>query len=114
LTAPDVASKLIEAVQYYHEHKHWFCRLFLLMPDHLHAMISFPADVQMSRVISKWKSYTTRSLGVSWQENYFDHRLRSAHEADKTFVYILQNPVVKGLCSVNEHWPWQFRSNEMP
>ncbi|MFT3781475.1 MAG: transposase [Nibricoccus sp.] len=83
------------------------------MPDHLHALISFPPEARMSRVISKWKSYTTRTLGISWQENYFDHRTRNAQGADKTFTYILQKPVVKGLCSGNEQWPWLFRSDEM-
>jgi hypothetical protein len=50
---------------------------------------------------------------VCWQDNYFDHRLRSEREADETFEYILQNPAAKGLGSPKEIWPWQFRCNEI-
>jgi hypothetical protein len=51
LTEPDIAKGLIESAKYYHEHERWFCRLFLVIPDHLHAMISFPFEACMSQVV---------------------------------------------------------------
>jgi REP element-mobilizing transposase RayT len=112
LTEPFLATKLIAAAQYYHEHLRWSCRLFLLMPDHIHALLVFPIDPGMSRGVGEWKRYTARTLGIRWQENFFDHRLRDEGESTKTYAYILQNPVVKGLCSCEADWPWQWHSED--
>jgi REP element-mobilizing transposase RayT len=112
LIEPSLATELISAAQYYHEQRRWFCRLFLLMPDHIHAIISFPPNAGMSPIIGEWKRYTARSLGIRWQSNYFDHRLRDESEATKTYAYILQNPVASELCARDTNWHWQWRSED--
>jgi len=43
LLQPDTASILMKAATSYHEQQRWCRRLFLLMPDHRHALISFPS-----------------------------------------------------------------------
>jgi putative transposase len=58
--------------------------LFLLMPDHVHAVLSFPRDKSMSEVIRDWKRFHKRTYRVMWQEGYFDHRLRP-HERGTQF-----------------------------
>ena len=60
----------------------------------------------MSRVIGQWKRYQTKELGIAWQDNFFDHRLRNDAEANLKHDYIRRNPVVKGLCLRPEDWPW--------
>lgn len=60
----------------------------------------------MSRVIGEWKHYHTKNSHVSWQEGYFDHRLRNENEFALKAEYIRQNPVVKALCKKPEDWPW--------
>jgi len=80
------------------------------MPDHLHALLSFPAEAGMSKTISAWKGYHARQTGVAWQANYFDHRIRSAAEFELKAAYIRNNPVVKGLCPEAADWPWVFQS----
>lgn len=76
------------------------------MPDHAHALLSFPPDRQMSRVIGGWKSWHARNSGIDWQDNYFDHRIRSDDEFQQKAAYIRRNPVAKGLCQRSEDWPW--------
>ena len=49
LTAPALAAALLDSVRIYHERTRWHCSLFLLMPDHLHALIAFPPPSAMSR-----------------------------------------------------------------
>lgn len=80
--------------------------LWLLMPDHLHALISFPMDRNYPKIIANWKENIAKTTGVRWQRDFFDHRLRSheSHEAKAT--YIRQNPVRKGL--VREAGEWKF------
>jgi putative transposase len=80
LTQPGLARKLLHSAAEYHRRQSWHCHLFLLMPDHLPAMLAFPPERDMSVVIGKWKAWQARSSGVKWQENYFDHRIRNNHE----------------------------------
>ena len=76
------------------------------MPDHLHAVLSFACDLSMGRIIGEWKKYITRSTGVLWQANYFDHRLRTDEEFIEKAHYLRMNPVRAGLCADSNDWPW--------
>jgi putative transposase len=106
LTKPTLGIDLLRSAERYHQLGHWWCRLFLLMPDHLHAMLCFPRGQEMSRVVSAWKKGTARFQRVRWQEDYFDHRIRHEKEADEKWRYIRRNPVARGIVSSEENWPW--------
>ncbi len=108
LTEPKLAADLLEAARYYHDCRRWWCRLIVLMPDHVHAVLSFPEAAGLAITVRDWKRATARRLGVRWQGNFFDHRLRSEAEADEAWVYFGQNPVAKGLVSHAEAWPWRW------
>jgi len=101
-----MAGNLLRTARYYHEIGRWWCDLFLVMPDHLHALLAFPREPGMSTTILNWKRYATRFLGASWQENYFDHRMRTEKEASEKWWYIRNNPVAKELCENINDWPW--------
>jgi REP element-mobilizing transposase RayT len=105
LTTPALAAPLLEAAARYHDLGRWWCDLMLLMPDHVHALVAFPG-ADMGGVIRDWKRGTARFQRVVWQENFFDHRIRSAADADEKWRYIRLNPVVKGLCADIRDWPW--------
>lgn len=106
LTDPAVALHLMDSFGFYHQQKRWYVWLVVLMPDHLHAIISFPREVGMSRTIGEWKKYHAQALKLSWQNNYFDHRLRSPDEFVEKAHYLRMNPVRAGLCAQPEDWPW--------
>ncbi len=72
-----IAYQILESVAHYHKFEKWFCRIFLVMPDHLHALLSFPADQGMAATIKAWKSYNAKTLGIQWQRDFFDHRIRN-------------------------------------
>jgi len=110
LTNLEVAPKLLEAVAHYYEQGRWYASLFLLMPDHTHAVLAFPPHLAMSRVVGDWKRYTAHAAGIRWQPNYFDHRLRHTKERAETDSYILRNPVAKNLCLADANWPWVYRA----
>lgn len=97
---------IIDGTRSYHDRGKWWCHLFLLMPDHLHAMLAFPSDASMSTVIRNWKRGSARFHGCQWQTNYFDHRIRNDRELSETWTYIRRNPVVKGLCAEEDDWRW--------
>jgi REP element-mobilizing transposase RayT len=106
LTQPNTAGELLASARRYHDLAHWWCTLFLLMPDHVHAIVSVPRTSTMSTTVMNFKRATTRFQSVRWQSGYFDHRLRSPDDARETWDYIRLNPVVKGLCTTGDEWPW--------
>jgi REP element-mobilizing transposase RayT len=103
---------LLEAAAFYHEHLKWHCRLFLLMPDHVHGIVSFPAVPGLEAVVTNWKRYLAARHGIEWQRDFFDHRLRGPHQLVEKMSYVLMNPVRRGLCARPEEWPWVFRPED--
>jgi len=111
-----VAALLFEAVQYRQTRGDWYGHLLVLMPDHLHLLASFPRDETMKSVISNFREMTAKKAGISWQQNFFDHRLRSGESFDEKAHYLRMNPVRKGLVSSPEDWPylWAATSTARP
>lgn len=109
LVDPSLAPVLLDSAKFYEQNMRWHITLFLVMPDHVHAVLSFPRDKSMSEVIRDWKRFHKRTHRVMWQEGYFDHRLRPDERGTQFLVklnYIRQNPVAAGLCIKAEDWPW--------
>ena len=106
-TAPflSIAPALLDAAQKAHENGKWFLRLFLVMPDHLHILASFPPTSSLAVVVGVWKQFVAKSLHVRWQRNFFDHRIRSENEYAEKWAYIRMNPVRKGLVASADDWP---------
>ena len=104
----------MESAEFYERHQRWYVAVFMLMLDHIHALLSFHRDKLMSRVIGDWKHFNRHKHGIVWQEGYFDHRLRDDERGEQLAAkidYIRQNPVVAGLCARVEEWPcWIERS----
>ena len=109
LIDPPLAQAILDSARFYEAKMRWHITLFLLMPDHVHAVLSFARDESMSEVIRGWKRFHKRANGVLWQEGYFDHRLRADERGTQLSTklnYIRQNPVVAGFCARAEDWPW--------
>ena len=110
LCLPVVADVLFEAVRFRQEKNDWYAHLVILMPDHLHALISFPQDEAMKKIIANFKEITAKKTGIQWQRDFFDHRLRTDESYDEKAFYIRMNPVRKGLASLPEEWPYVWPS----
>ena len=110
LTGPGAA--VLAAAAFNHEQLYWHCRLLLLMPDHLHAILAFPREPGMKTTLTNWKKFLARKHGIAWQRDFFDHRLRDHHEEAQKNDYILLNPVRKGLCERVEDWKWVYKPND--
>jgi hypothetical protein len=68
LTESTLGRAILDSAKFYEAKMRWHITLFLLMPDHLHALLSFALAESMSDVIRDWKRFHTRSEGVAWQE----------------------------------------------
>jgi len=100
--------ELLETITRRNESQLWRCSLFLAMPDHVHGLFYFNGKKPMKGVISDWKRWTARQLGLTWQKGFFDHRLRNEENAFAKRDYILNNPVRAGLVERSEDWPYVY------
>ena len=104
-----IASNLIETIKYRNAKGIWYARLAVVMPDHVHLIVWFP-DIEKrgQTIVSKWKEWTAKSLGIGWQRDFFEHRLRKEESLREKADYILANPVRAGLVERTEDWPYVF------
>lgn len=85
---------------------------FCVMPNHVHLLLTPLA--QLSKIMQDLKGSTARLANLVlkrtgarfWQDESFDHWVRSLAEFDKTLDYIELNPVKAGLANRREDWPW--------
>ena len=110
----DVFGFLIAAVEHYTRNGKWWPQLFLAMPDHLHALISFPADTPMEQIVRNWRRYTAKTTGIIWQDGVFDHRLRGNESFEEKAHYIRMNPVRARLASQPEDRPYVWPASVAP
>jgi len=101
-----VALELFDSIEFRNQKGIWYAHLVVLMPDHLHALASFPPDGSMRKIIVDWKRFLGTNLRIDWQRDFFDHRLRRQESFGLKADYIRSNPVRAGLVGKPEAWPY--------
>lgn len=79
------------------------------MPDHLHLLVRLTGKLPVARCIARLKTKTRPALlakGLSWQTNFFEHRLRNDDLVDDVLRYIFLNPYRSGVAKFNVPYPW--------
>ncbi len=100
------------------------CVGFVVMPNHVHAIVWFPADDQISEFVKEWKKRSSvqikRLLRTSlvsygrtineddpvWQAGFYDFNIYSPRKLREKLVYMHNNPVAEGLVTDASEWPW--------
>ena len=100
------------------------CIGFVIMPNHVHAILWFPTPGQLSKFMQGWKrksSYRIRSwyrdadiryfdmdgLGDKlWQPKYFSYEIENRVKMEQKLTYIHLNPVRRGLVERAVDWKW--------
>ncbi|HEX3658305.1 MAG TPA: transposase [Pirellulales bacterium] len=72
---------------------------YVVMPNHLHLLASFPNESAMLSQCESWKHYTARQINRGlgetshfWQSDAFDHLVRSEKQFEFLRRYIAANP----------------------
>ena len=102
---------VVSALAYAVTQERIYLRAFVVMPDHWHALFGLrdtwilPKFMHslMSHVAAKTITYLRRS-GSSWQDTYYDTRVRTARQFQYIAYYIEQNPVKQELVERPEDW----------
>jgi REP element-mobilizing transposase RayT/cytochrome c553 len=98
------AREIFDSVEFRNQNDVCYAHLVLLMPDHLHALISFPSEQPMRQIMGDWKRLLATRLKIDWQRDFFDHRLRKEESFIEKADYIRANPVRAGLIDSSEEW----------
>jgi REP element-mobilizing transposase RayT len=85
---------------------------WVVMPNHVHAIIQ--PHIAMPTIMRWLKGRTSRVanqlLGRTgtpfWQDESFDHWIRSAEELQYLIEYVENNPLKAGLVEAKEQWRW--------
>jgi putative transposase len=77
---------------------------FVIMPNHVHLLAAFPSEDAMLAQCESWKRFTATKIhraasgkGRFWQQDGFDHLVRSLEEFESLRQYIADNPRRAGL-----------------
>jgi putative transposase len=117
-------SIVVEVLQTSLETHRAFCHGFVVMPNHVHAILSLAPDATIASFLLSWKktsSYRIKRFYAQeltkyhercpedcpvWQAKFYDFNL----ESDKKFIekleYMHTNPVAAGLALTLLDWPW--------
>ncbi|MCA9136699.1 MAG: hypothetical protein KDB00_08070 [Planctomycetales bacterium] len=84
---------------------------FIVMPNHVHLLAVFPTGDLMRKQCYSWMKYTATLInrfngdrGTLWQEEPFDHLVRSEEQLTYLRNYIAQNPTKAGLKPGEYHY----------
>ncbi len=88
-----------------HRSEAYFIHEFVLMPDHIHLLITPTASLERAVQLIKggFSFRVKKELGFNgevWQRGFSDHRIRDAEDYDRHVHYIHLNPVKRHLCNV--------------
>ncbi|MEZ6060634.1 MAG: transposase [Planctomycetaceae bacterium] len=100
------------------------CLGFVIMHDHVHALVWFPETLQISPFMNQWKELTSKTLKSVlrerfpnywsqidssepiWQSRYYGFNIWSRAKVEEKRDYVHLNPVRAGLVQRASDWPW--------
>ncbi len=86
---------------------------FVLMPDHLHLLITPAPDVSIEKAMQYIKggfSFRLKSKMPVWEDSFRKLRIQDAASYQSHRDYIHENPVRALLCERAEDFPWSSAS----
>ena len=93
------------------DRKRYILHAWVIMPNHVHVLLTPGPAVTLAGIVHSWKSYTAKranaileSQAEFWQREYFDREIRDEKHFAGAMNYIHNNPVMAGLCQNPEEW----------
>ena len=83
---------------------------YVLMPEHVHMLLSEPKLHPLATTLSVLKGETSKLLKGDrphfWKTRYYDFNILTSKKLWEKLNYIHQNPVVAGFVEKPENWLW--------
>ncbi|MFI5128256.1 MAG: REP-associated tyrosine transposase [Candidatus Acidiferrales bacterium] len=110
---PETAQILVETLLHYRDEKAYFLHEFVLMPDHLHLLITPSASASLEKAVQLIKGGSSRCIHKQgnqaieiWQKGFYDWTIRDANDWNARVQYIRMNPVRAKLVDQTGDWPY--------
>ena len=107
-TDASTAQKIINSACHYDTIGKWFLWRIVVMPDHVHFLVTFDLSKGIEKTVNEWKAYHVRINGIRFQGRFFEHRIRDDEAFAEKSEYLRMNPVEKGLVTNPIDWPYQW------
>lgn len=98
LRRPDLARIVSDSLRHF-DGERYLMLDFVVMPNHVHLLASFPDEEAMLAQCESWKHFTATQInrrlhqkGRFWQQEGFDHLVRSEAQLEYLRQYIADNP----------------------
>ncbi len=105
-------SKIVADSLFYFNGDRYYIGDFVIMPNHVHLLVCLLGDTDLLKQCSSWKRFSAGKInkvlgqtGRFWQEESFDHLVRSPEQFCAIQQYIRDNP--KNL-KENEYYLYQI------
>lgn len=113
LRQPTIAELVSNSLKHF-EGERYELHSWVIMPNHLHAVVKPLAGFLLGGITKSWKGYTAREANrilkrtgePFWQRESFDHLIRNDGSFRKIERYVIENPVKAGLCGKAQDWRW--------
>jgi REP element-mobilizing transposase RayT len=109
---PLVAKAVQETLLFGHGKRYSLCA-YVVMPNHVHAVLRLAPQEDLSTVLRTIKSYSAKeanrilkSSGKFWQVESFDRLIRTPEHLERTVKYIEWNPVKARLVEDPRHYAY--------
>jgi REP element-mobilizing transposase RayT len=98
--AEPAASEIVEKALHFFDGQRYALGSYVIMPNHVHVLVAPTGEQELTKILHSWKSFTAKQIntvlcrqGTLWQDESFDHIVRSDESLRKFTEYIEQNPV---------------------
>jgi len=128
---------IVDSLKYGQAHKELRLHSYVIMPNHLHAIISHDEYNQIPHIVRDFKRHTSQAIknylsdlgkfsqlfwiklfhnkergqNRIWQEGYHPVGIKSQTFFDEKLAYIHHNPVKKGFVEKPEDWKYSSARN---
>jgi len=116
-----VNAKIVRGMLQHFDGERYRLLAWVIMPNHVHALIEQVSGHSLSSVVQTWKSFSAHAInknrngiGSVWSPDYFDRFIRDAAHYDSAKHYIEHNPVKARLAERPEDWPYSSAATRTP
>jgi len=107
-----IASLVEDAIFHYRDQGNYLVHRHVIMPDHLHIMLTPGSSTTLEKSIQLIKGGSSREIGKRpgmrfpvWHAGFTEHQIRDQRDFDSHVKYIDENPVKAGLAEKPEGYP---------
>jgi putative transposase len=119
LLGDSVNAAIVAGAFQHFDHTRYLLHAWVVMPNHVHLLLSLAESVDLGKTIASWKRFTSNEInkgehlsGPLWQKDYFDRLIRDWDHFMNVARYIRRNPLKAtlpvGSCAAYEA-PWVVR-----